>query len=67
MPNFISYDVEYTNVKPYKGFSAGSGKMRVSIVEGAKSVRAKLKRVIEQKINSLGVRIDNYVEIKETV
>ena len=67
MPNFISYDVEYTNVKPYKGFSTGSGKMHVSIVEGTKSVRAKLKRVIEQKINSLGVRIDNYVEIKEIV
>lgn len=65
MPNFITYEVEYTNVKPYHGFSTGSGKMRVSLVEGTKSVRAKLKKSIEQKINSLGVRIDSFTEVKE--
>ncbi len=65
MPDFTSYDVEYTNVKPYKGFALGSGKMRVSIVAGTKNVKGKLKKVVEQKINSLGVRIDNFVEVKE--
>ena len=65
MPNFIAYEVEYTNVKPYKGFSLGSGKMKVSIVEGTKNVKGKLKKVVEQKINSLGVRIDSFTEVKE--
>lgn len=59
-PKFITYDVTYTNVKPWKGFSAGQGHMRVSIPEGSKSIRAKLKRTIENKINSLGVRIDSF-------
>lgn len=60
MPNFITYEVEYTNVKPWNNMNLGSGKMQVSIVEGAKSVKGKLKKVIEQKINSLGVRIDSF-------
>jgi len=60
MPNFITYDVEYTNVKPYMNMNIGSGRMQVSIVEGSKSVKGKLKKIIEQKINSLGVRIDSF-------
>ena len=64
MPNFITYNVEYTNVKPYKGFSTGSGTMQISIVEGTKNVKSKLKTMVEQKINSLGVRIDSFTEVK---
>lgn len=64
MPNFISYDVTYTNVKPYKGFASGTGTIRLSIPEGSKSVKAKLKRMIERKINSLGVRIESFIEVK---
>lgn len=63
MPDFINYEVEYTNVKPYKGFNIGSGKMVISIPKSSSSVRAKLKRTIERKINSLGVRIDSFKEI----
>lgn len=65
MPKFITYDVEYTNVKPYKGFMTGSGKTRLSIPEGTKSPKAKLKKMIESKLNSLGVRIDSMVEVLE--
>lgn len=63
-PKFITYDVEYTNVKPWKGFSSGSGRMQISIPEGSKSIRAKLKRTIENKINSLGVRIDSFKPVE---
>lgn len=65
MPSFITYDVNYTNVKPYKGFSSGSGNMKVSIPEGTKSVRAKLKHMVENKLNSLHVRIDSFAVVKE--
>lgn len=65
MPNFISYDVTYTNVKPYKGFASGTGTIRLSIPEGSKSVKAKLKRMVERQINSLGVRIESFVEVKD--
>jgi len=34
--------------------------MQVSIVEGSKNVKGKLKKLIEQKINSLGVRIESF-------
>ena len=60
MPNFIDYEVEYTNIKPWNNTNVGSGKMVVSIIEGPSSVRAKLKRAVEKKINSLGVRIDSF-------
>lgn len=65
MPNFITYNVTYTNVKPWKGFAAGTGTIKISIPEGSKSIKAKLKRMVERKINSLGVRIDNFVEVSE--
>ena len=60
MPNFIDYEVEYTNIKPWNNTNVGSGKMVVNIIEGPSSVRAKLKRAVEKKINSLGVRIDSF-------
>ena len=60
MPKFITYDVIYTNVKPWKGFASGQGEMQISIPEGTKSIKAKLKHMIENKINSLGVRIDSF-------
>ena len=63
MPDFIEYDVEYTNIKPWNNQNLGSGKMRVSIPKGSASVKAKLKRTIERKINSLGVRINNFKEV----
>jgi hypothetical protein len=64
MPKFIQYDVEYTNMKPYKCFNIGSGRTTISLPEGCKSVKAKLKRTVERNINSLGVRIDSFKEIK---
>ena len=61
MPNFTNYEVEYTNVKPWNGQHPGSGKMVVSVIDGgSSSIKAKLKKVIEKKINSLGVRIDSF-------
>ena len=63
MPDFIDYEVEYTNIKPWNNTNLGSGKMVVSIPSGSSSVKAKLKRTIERKINSLGVRIDSFKEI----
>ena len=64
MPKFINYEVEYTNIKPWNGQNIGSGKMVVSILEGgSSSVKAKLKKTIEKKINSLGVRIDSFKEV----
>lgn len=64
MPDFVEYDVEYTNTKPWNGQNLGSGKMRVSIPHSSASVKAKLKRTIERKINSLGVRIDSFKEVQ---
>ena len=64
MPNFTSYEVEYTNVKPWHNTNLGSGKMVVSVIDGgSSSVKAKLKKTIEQKICSLGVRIDSFKEV----
>ena len=64
MPNFISYEVEYTNIKPWNGQNIGSGKMTISVLEGgSSSIKAKLKKAIEKKINSLGVRIDSFKQI----
>ena len=63
MPMFTDYEVEYTNIKPWHNTNLGSGKMVVSIPSGSASVKAKLKRTIERKINSLGVRIDGFKEI----
>ena len=63
MPDFISYEVEYTNIKPWNNQNLGSGKMIVSIPAGSASVKAKLKRTVERKINSLGVRIDSFKEV----
>lgn len=57
---FTSYEVEYTNVKPWNNTNLGSGKMVVSIPTTSSSIKAKLKRTIERKINSLGVRIDSF-------
>ena len=60
---FTSYEVEYTNVKPWNNTNLGSGKMVVSIPTASSSVKAKLKRTIERKINSLGVRIASFKEV----
>ena len=62
MPTFIDYEVEYTNGKPWNGTNLGSGKMVVSVIDGG-SIKAKLKKAIEQKINSLGVRIDSFKKV----
>ena len=64
MPNFVDYEVEYTNVKPWNGSNLGSGKMTISLPIGSTGIRGKLKRTIERKINSLGVRIDSFRELK---
>ena len=67
MPKFINYEVEYTNVKPWNNTNLGSGKMVVSVLEGGNaSIKLKLKKAIEKKINSLGVRIDSFKEVKPT-
>lgn len=63
MPDFIEYDVEYTNTKPWNNQNVGSGKMRLSIPKGSASVKAKLKRMVERKINSMGVRIDSFTQV----
>lgn len=60
---FTSYEVEYTNVKPWNNTNLGSGKIVVCIPTASSSVKAKLKRTIERKINSLGVRIDSFKEV----
>ena len=60
---FTSYEVAYTNVKPWHNTNLGSGKMVVSIPTASSSIKAKLKRTIERKINSLGVRIDSFKEV----
>lgn len=65
MPNFITYNVTYTNVKPWKGFATGTGTIKLSIPEGTKSVKAKLKRMVERQINSLGVRIESFETIED--
>ena len=62
-PSFVSYEVEYTNIKPWNNTNVGSGKMVVSIPAGSSSIKAKLKRTIEHKINSLGVRIDSFKQL----
>lgn len=64
MPTFTDYEVEYTNVKPWHNTNVGSGKTVVSIIDSKSSVKAKLKKAIERKINSLGVRIDSFKEVK---
>lgn len=64
MPNFTDYDVAYTNMKPWNNTNLGSGNMRISIPNGSSSIKAKLKRIVERKINSLGVRIDSFKEIE---
>lgn len=63
MPNFTDYDVAYTNMKPWNNTNLGSGNMRISIPNGSSSIKAKLKRIVERKINSLGVRIDSFKEV----
>ena len=63
MPDFVTYEVEYTNTKPWHNQNLGSGKMTISIPHGCSSVRAKLKRMVERAINSLGVRIDSFKEV----
>ena len=65
MPNFIDYEVEYTNIKPWNNTNLGSGKMNISLPIGSGSIKAKLKRTIERKINSMGVRIDGFREVKK--
>ena len=64
---FTNYEVEYTNTKPWNNTNLGSGKMMVSIPTTSHSVKAKLKRTIERKINSLGVRIDSFKEVSAVV
>ena len=63
---FTIYEVEYTNVKPLNNTNLGSGKVVVSIPTTSSSIKAKLKRTIERKINSLGVRIDSFKEVSTT-
>lgn len=63
MPEFINYEVEYTNVKPWNNINLGSGKTVVSIPAGSTSVKSRLKKIIERNINSLGVRIDSFKEM----
>ena len=63
---FTIYEVGYTNVKPWNNTNLGSGKMVVSIPTTSSSIKAKLKRKIERKINSLGVRIDSFKEVSTT-
>ena len=63
MPNFIDYEVEYTNIKPWNGQNLGSGKMVVSLPKSSSSVKAKLKKAIERRINSLGVKIDSFIDL----
>ena len=63
---FTIYEVAYTNVKPWNNINLGSGKMVVSIPTTSSSIKAKLKRTIERKINSLGVRIDSFKEVSTT-
>ena len=63
---FTIYEVAYTNVKPWNNTNLGSGKMVVSIPTTSSSIKAKLKRKIERKINSLGVRIDSFKEVSTT-
>ena len=63
---FTIYEVEYTNVKPWNNTNLGSGKVVVSIPTTSSSIKAKLKRKIERKINSLGVRIDSFKEVSTT-
>ncbi len=65
MPNFTDYTVEYTNIKPWHNTNVGSGQMTISLPNGSTSIRAKLKRAVERKINSLGVRIDKFEEKKQ--
>ena len=65
MPNFIDYEVEYTNIKPWNNTNLGSGKINISLPIGSGSIKAKLKRTIERKINSMGVRIDGFREVKK--
>ena len=64
MPSFTDYEVEYTNVKPWNNTNVGSGKMVISVIDSKSSIKAKLKKAIERKINSLGVRIDSFKEVK---
>ena len=64
MPNFMTYEVEYTNVKPWNNMNIGSGKINVSLVEGTKSIRGKLKKAVEQKISSLGVHVVSFKELQ---
>ena len=63
IPSFVEYDVEYTNIKPWNNSNVGSGKIRISLPRSSGSPKAKLKRAIERKINSLGVRIDSFTEV----
>lgn len=60
MPDFTEYIVEYTNTKPWNNHNTGSGVLRLSVPNSSGSVRAKLKRMAERKLNSLGVRIDSF-------
>lgn len=63
---FTNYEVKYTNIKPWHNTNVGSGKMVISVVNSSSSVKAKLKKAIERKINSLGVRIDSFKEVTPT-
>lgn len=62
MPSFTTYEVEYTNTKPWNNMNLGSGKTTITLVSGTSCLKAKLKRAVERKINSLGVRIDSFKE-----
>ena len=67
MPSFIDYEVEYTNMKPWNNTNLGTGKTTISLPAGSSSVKAHLKRAVERKINSLGVRIDSFKEVVSSV
>lgn len=63
MPTFTEYDVEYTNIRPWNNQNAGPGKMRVRILDGNMSVKAKIKKTLERQLNSLGVRVDAFTKV----
>lgn len=63
MPTFIDYDVQWTNMKPWNGQNIGSGTTRISLPDGTISIKAALKRALERRLNSLGMRVDSFMKV----
>jgi hypothetical protein len=66
MPTFTEYDVEYINIRPWNNQNAGPGKMRISILDGNMSVKAKIKKALERQLNSLGVRVESFTKVSSS-